>query len=144
LLGASGAGAGLGTGAAAEGGTQAGLLAAQEAGLGSSSLGWGGAQTGTQGLLNSTLGSSTGSQVGGAMGTAGQYVKPAMQAAQVAKSMAPPPEQQRQAPQLTPPTYSNTLPELVQQNMDFSLQKQQMEAQKRELRRKRIGLIGGY
>jgi hypothetical protein len=118
------------------------MLAAQEAGLGAASMGWGGAQTGTQGLLNSALGSSAGSSVGGAMGTAGQYVKPAMQAAQAAQSAMPPPDEPMQAPSLTPPTYSNTLPELVGQNNQYAMQKQQMEAQKRALRRQRIGMIG--
>jgi hypothetical protein len=78
------------------------------------------------------------------MGTAGKYVKPAMQAMQTAQAVAPPPEQPRPAPQLTPPTYSNTLPELVQQNNDMSMQKLQLEAQKRMQRRQRIGMIGGY
>lgn len=94
LMGAAiGGGLGLAGGAAlpslgAGAGTQAGMLAAQEAGMGlGGTLGWKGATTGLQGMANAAT-------QGGLLDTAGN----AMRTAQTVKSMMPPEQPMPAAP----------------------------------------------
>lgn len=126
-------------------GTTAGdMFSAQESGLGSSAYGWGGAQTGTQGTLNSVFGTDAGARAGGLLGTANDIAKPASTAMQAASMFKPEEQPPIQAPQIIPPTASPALGQIVQNNQQAIMNQQQLDAQKRDMRKRRIGLIGGY
>lgn len=118
------------------GSEQAAMLAAQESGSGLlGNMGWKGATTGLQGAVNNA---------GGWMGAAekiGRPVSTAMNAAQMFSpgeqpNYAPPP------PSIMPPTASPNLNQIVQGNEANWQNQLAYEQQKRDERRKRIGLLG--
>lgn len=127
---AGGAGLGASTGgllgAAPAAGSQAGMLAAQEAGLGSSALGWGGATTGLQGAMNAAPG----------------MITPALKAAQTAstvQSMMP-----QEKPVTPAPAFSSGGGNGSLQGMYQNLQNQRLAQKQYEdaMRARRRGLIG--
>jgi hypothetical protein len=151
-LGGAGAAGGATGGAAAGSGTQAGLLAAQEAGLGSSALGWGGATTGLQGGLNSALGSGAGSQFGGLLGSASTGLDAAnkfatpiskgMGVAQMFQKADRPPEAIMPSPIMSKPQYGpQSLAQLAGQNDQYNMTQAMQDYQERQKRKQRIGLM---
>lgn len=116
--------------------TQQGMLAAQESGIGPlGTMGWKGATTGMQGAMNG---------MGGLLGSAEKIAKPVGIAMDTARMFQPDePMQMPPPPPMLPPTTSPTLGQIVQGNMENSMAQQQMDERKRNMRKQRIGLIGG-
>lgn len=126
---ASGAGGGL-LGAAPAAGSQAGMLAAQEAGMGLGSLGWKGATTGLQGAINSGA-------AGSLLDTAGNAAK----TASTVKSLMPQEQPIQQSPLFT--TGGGTQMGNVYQSMQQQRLALQQANEAMKLRRQQqIGLLG--
>lgn len=133
---------------AAGAGSQAGLLAAQEAGLGSAAMGWGGASTGLQGALNSTLGAEAGAATGGLLGGAAEVGKPAMtalDAAQKVQALTP----QEQPIQASPFSMSGAqgpggLTQIAHGNQQQIQMQQQADEMRRQRRHQQLKMMRGY
>lgn len=129
-------------------GSQAGMLAAQEAGagvMGIGNMGWGGATTGIQGGLNAALGSGAGATTGGLLGNADKVIKPVGTAMQAAQMFTPPTEEPIRAPMpQIPQGGSQVLSQIATQPQQQQAQNQQMDMQRKQQRQARIRNIGYF